>query len=52
MELFSYKGECGIHEHTCTCIKAFKEELAWGIDKWLRFIISTMLFNTVMPLRI
>ena len=39
MERFSYKGECGIHE--CMCIEAFKEELAWAIDKWLRFISNT-----------
>ena len=29
-----------------------KEELAWAIEKWLRLIINTMLFKTVIPLRI
>ena len=28
-----------------------KEELAWAIDKWLKFISNIMLFKTVMPLR-
>ena len=29
-----------------------KEELGWAIDKRLRVIINTMLFKTVIPLRI
>ena len=29
-----------------------KEELDWAIDKRLRLIINTMLFKTVIPLRI
>ena len=29
-----------------------KEELAWAIDKWLWLIINTILFKTVIPLRI
>ena len=29
-----------------------KEELSWAIDKRLRLIINTMLFKTVIPLRI
>ena len=28
-------------------IEAFKEELAWVIDKWLRVICNKMLFETV-----
>ena len=32
--------------------EAFKEELAWAIDKWLQLIINKMLFKTVIPLRI
>ena len=46
MEHFSYKGECTICE--CTCIKAFKGELAWAIDKWL-WVISNIM--PVIPLR-
>ena len=46
---FNYKGGYGVHEYTC--IKALKEELAWGIDKWLWVINNTMLFKTVIPLR-
>ena len=34
MECFSYKGGCGVCEHAH--IEAFKKELAWVIDKWLR----------------
>ena len=29
-----------------------KEELTWDIDKQLRLIINTILFKTVIPLRI
>ena len=29
-----------------------KEELGWAIDKWLQLIINTVLFETVIPLRI
>ena len=50
MERFSFKGECGVDE--CTCIEALKEELSWVIDKRLRIIINTMLFKTVITLRI
>ena len=49
MEHFSYKGGCGVRERTY--IKTFKK-LSWPIDKWLRLIINTMLFTTVIPLRI
>ena len=33
-------------------IEAFKKELAWVTDKWLQLIINTILFKTVIPLRI
>ena len=46
----SYKGGCGAREHTR--IETFKEQLGWAIDKRLRLIINTMLFKTVIPLRI
>ena len=39
MERFSYKGECGVCEGMC--IKAYKEELAWAIHKWLQVISYT-----------
>ena len=29
-----------------------KEKLSWATDKWLQLIINTMLFKTVIPLRI
>ena len=32
--------------------RRLKEELGWAIDKRLRLIINTMLFKTVIPLRI
>ena len=48
-ERLSYKGGCGIREHMC--IKTFKEELAWAIDKRLRIISNKMLFKTVIPLK-
>ena len=32
-------------------LRRLKEELAWAID-WLRLIINTVLFKTVIPLRI
>ena len=31
--------------------KLLKEELAWAIDEQLWLIINTMLFKTVIPLR-
>ena len=35
------------------CIsRCLKEELAWAIDNWLWLINNTMLFKTVIPLRI
>ena len=37
MERFSYNGGCGLR----VCIKVFKTELAWAIDKWLRVISNT-----------
>ena len=33
-------------------LRPLKEELSWAIDKWLRFIINTMLFKTDIPVRI
>ena len=38
-----------VNVHVWRCLK---EELSWAIDKRLRFIINTMLFKTVIPLRI
>ena len=32
--------------------RRLKEELGWAIDKRLRLIINTVLFKTVIPLRI
>ena len=32
--------------------RRLKEELSWAIDKRLRLISNTMLFKTVLPLRI
>ena len=49
MECFSYKGGCGIHEHTR--IEILKEELVWVIDKQLWVISNKMLFKTVVSLR-
>ena len=47
MEHFSYKGGCGIHGRSR--IKAFKEELAWAIDKcedkWLQVVSNAMLLK-------
>ena len=34
-----------------TCIKEFKEDLAWAIDKWFQLINIVLLFKTVIPLR-
>ena len=36
------------------CIEAFKQVLAWATDKrlWVRVITNTVLFKTVIPLRI
>ena len=47
---FSYKGGYGVCE--CMHVEVFKEELAWAIDEQLRFISNTMLFKTVIPIRI
>ena len=33
-------------------LRRLKEELGWVIDKWLWLIINTMLFKTVIPVRI
>ena len=33
-------------------VRNLKEELAWAIDKWLWVISNTVLFKTVIPLRI
>ena len=33
-------------------LRLLKEELAWVIDKRLQIIINTILFKTVIPLRI
>ena len=41
MERFSHKGGCGVRE--CMHIEAFKEELAWAIDKQLWVISNEML---------
>ena len=33
--------------------RGIQKELAWAIDKWLwLYVINTMLFETVIPLRI
>ena len=32
--------------------RRLKEELSWAIDKWLWLIFNTMLFKTVIPVRI
>ena len=50
MERLSYKSGCGIHEHTY--IEPFKRRVGLAIDKQLQLIINTMLFKTVIPLRI
>ena len=36
---------CGVHK--CTCIKAFKIELAWDKVKWFRVTSNIMLLKTV-----
>ena len=33
-------------------LRHLKEELAWAINKWLGVISNTLLFKTVVPLRI
>ena len=43
MEYFSYKGGCDVYSRTH--IKAFKEELAWAIEKQLWVISNKMLFT-------
>ena len=47
-ERFSNKNGCGV-----MCIKAFQEELAGAIDRWLRVSSSSniMLFKKVIALR-
>ena len=47
-ECFNYKGGYGVHG--LMHIEAFKEELAWVIDKRLQVISNKMLFKTVIPL--
>ena len=42
-------GVAYVNVHVSRCLK---EELSWAIDKWLRLIINTMLFKTVIPVRI
>ena len=37
MEYISYSGGCDM-----TCVKAYKEELAWATDKWLEVISNIM----------
>ena len=49
---FSYKGGCVIHKINVHLSRHLKQELAWTIDKWLWFSNNTMLFKTVIPLRI
>ena len=49
MEHLSYKGGCGICEHTC--IQTLKEELACAIDKWHKVISNKILVETTIPLR-
>ena len=46
---FSYKGVVYIN---VLVLRHIKEELAWAIDEWLRVINNTVLFKTVIPLRI
>ena len=48
MEHFSYKGGCGVHEHTC--IKALKRRAGLG-GLQVIIISNKMLFKTVIPLR-
>ena len=47
MERFGYKCGCGIRGRSC--IKAYKEELAWAIDKcedkWLQVVSNAMLLK-------
>ena len=43
MEHFSYKGGCGICGRSR--IEAFKEELAWAINKWLQVVSNAVLFK-------
>ena len=50
MECLRYKGGCDIRK--CMRIEMFKSWLGWAIDKRLLLIINTMLFKTVLPLRI
>ena len=47
---FSYKGRCGICE--CTHIETFKTRSGLGFRQTASVISNTMLFKTVIPLRI
>ena len=33
-------------------LRHLKQEVAWDRDEWLRIVSTTMLFKTVIPLRI
>ena len=50
MVYFRYKG--GVAYVNVHVLRPFKEELAWAIDKQLKLIINTMLFKTVIQVRI
>ena len=52
MERLSYKDGCGVVYMNIRILRGLKAELGWAIDKQLRLIIYTMLFKTVIPLRI
>ena len=52
MERFSYKGGCGTLYVNVRVSRRLKEELSWAADKRLRLIINTLLFKTVIPVRI
>ena len=45
IECFSYKGGCGVREHTVRVSRNLKEKLAWAIDKWLCVNSNKMLFK-------
>ena len=42
----------GVADVNARVSRRLKEELSWVIDKRLRLIVNTMLFKTVIPLRI
>ena len=48
MERFSYIVGCGVSGYAYI---ELKQELALSKDKWLWFVMSIMLFETVMSLR-